>query len=141
MFPDVHITHDNPSMILQLLRDYAAGWAHGRTVVDVRIGLCYTAVLLDDNSAGVAYTFKESLPAGCDIFPGSRPVAGKPVSEILGYLTSPDLLQRAVGLATANALINHSRKELVAGDILEALACGADDRWEWSAISLPSCRC
>jgi uncharacterized protein len=115
-------------MILQLLREYAEGRAHGRTVADVRIGLCYTAVLLDDGSAGVAYTFKEYLPAGCDVFQGSRPVAGKPASETLGYLASPDLLQRAVGLATANALINHSRKELVAGDILEALACGAEDR-------------
>jgi hypothetical protein len=115
-------------MFLQLLKEYAAGRAQGRTVADVRIGLCYTAVLLDNGAAGVAYTFKESLTAGCDVFQGNRPVAGKPASETLGYLASPDLLQRAVGLATANALINHSRKELVAGDVLEALTCGADDR-------------
>jgi uncharacterized protein (DUF4213/DUF364 family) len=115
-------------MILQHIREYSAGRALGRTVADVRIGLCYTAVLLDDGSAGVAYTFKESLPAGCDVFQGNRPVAGKPASEALGYLASPDILQRAVGLATANALINHSREELIAGDVLEALACGADDR-------------
>ena len=115
-------------MILQQLREYAAGPAHDRAVADVRIGLCYTAVLLDDGSAGVAYTFKECLPPGCDVFQGKRPVAGKTASETLAYLSSPDLLERAVGLATANALINHSRKELVAGDILDVLACGADDR-------------
>jgi uncharacterized protein (DUF4213/DUF364 family) len=115
-------------MILQQLREYAAGLAHDRAVADVRIGLCYTAVLLDDGSAGVAYTFKECLPPGCDVFQGKRPVAGKTASETLAYLSSPDLLERAVGLATANALINHSREELVAGDILDVLACGADDR-------------
>ena len=115
-------------MLLQLLREYASDRAHGLIVADVRIGLCYTAVLLDDGSAGVAYTFKEHLPAGCDVFQGSRPVAGKPASEALAYLTSPDLLQRAVGLATANALINHGREELIAGDILDVLACGTDDR-------------
>jgi uncharacterized protein len=115
-------------MILQQIREYAAGRALGRTVADVRIGLCYTAVLLDDGSAGVAYTFKEHLPAGCDVFQGKRPVAGKPASETLAYLASPDLLQRAVGLATANALINHGHEELIAGDILEVLACGLDDR-------------
>jgi uncharacterized protein (DUF4213/DUF364 family) len=115
-------------MFLQLIREYALDRSYGRIVTDVRIGLCYTAVLLDDGAAGVAYTFKEYLPAGCDVFQGKRPVAGKPASETLGYLASPDLLQRAVSLATANALINYSRKELVAGDVLEALTCGADDR-------------
>ena len=115
-------------MILQQLREHAAGRAHDRTVADVRIGLCYTAVLLDDNSAGVAYTFKECLPPGCDVFQGKRPVAGKQASETLDYLLSPDLLERAVGLATANALINHSSSGLIEGDILDALACNADDR-------------
>ena len=123
-----HTADSIQPMILQQLREYAAGLAHDRTVADVRIGLCYTAVLLDDGSAGVAYTFKECLPPGCDIFQGKRPVAGKTASETLAYLSSPDLLERAVGLATANALINHSREELVAGDILDVLACGADDR-------------
>ena len=115
-------------MILQQLREYAAGPAHDRIVADVRIGLCYTAVLLDDGSAGVAYTFKEYLPPGCDVFQGKRPVAGKTASATLAYLASPDLLERAVGLATANALINRNREELLAGDILDVLACGTDDR-------------
>jgi len=123
-----HTADSNQPMILQQLREYAAGLAHDRTVADVRIGLCYTAVLLDDGSAGVAYTFKECLPPGCDVFQGKRPIAGKTASETLAYLSSPDLLERAVGLATANALINHSHEELVAGDILDVLACGADDR-------------
>jgi uncharacterized protein (DUF4213/DUF364 family) len=126
--PEQHTADSNQPMILQQLREYAAGLAHDRTVADVRIGLCYTAVLLDDGSAGVAYTFKECLPPGCDVFQGKRPVAGKTASETLAYLSSLDLLERAVGLATANALINRNRKELLAGDILEVLACGADDR-------------
>ena len=54
-------------MILQHLREYAQERAQEKVVADVRIGLCYTAVLLDDGSAGVAYTFKEALPPGCDV--------------------------------------------------------------------------
>ena len=128
-------------MILQQLREYAAGPAHDRTVADVRIGLCYTAVLLDDGSAGVAYTFKEYLPPGCDVFQGKRPVAGKTASETLAYLASPDLLERAVGLATANALINHSREELSREIFLTCWPAARMTGWAWSAISRRSCRC
>jgi uncharacterized protein (DUF4213/DUF364 family) len=115
-------------MILQHLREYAQARAQEKVVADVRIGLCYTAVLLDDGSAGVAYTFKEALPPGCDVFQGKRPIAGKRASETLSYLSSTDLLERAVGIATANALINTEQKALVEGDILAVLDCRQDDR-------------
>ncbi len=115
-------------MLLQHLREYAQARAHEQMVADVRIGLCYTAVLLDDGSAGVAYTFKEALPPGCDVFQGKRPIAGKPASETLSCLSSTDLLERAVGIATANALINTQQKALVEGDILKVLDCRQGDR-------------
>jgi hypothetical protein len=115
-------------MILQHLREFAQERAQEKVVADVRIGLCYTAVLLDDGSAGVAYTFKEALPPGCDVFQGKRPVAGKLASETLSYLSSTDLLERAVGIATANALINTEQKALVEGDILAVLDFRQDDR-------------
>jgi uncharacterized protein (DUF4213/DUF364 family) len=115
-------------MLLQHLREYAQARAQEKVVADVRIGLCYTAVLLDDGSAGVAYTFKEALPPGCDVFQGKRPIAGKPASEALSYLSSTDLLERALGIATANALINTKQKSLVEGDILAVLDCRQGDR-------------
>ena len=37
-------------------------------VVDVRIGLRYTAVLLEDDRIGLAYTFREEAQSGCSVF-------------------------------------------------------------------------
>lgn len=58
-------------MILQkAIQNAATTMAAGARVVDVRIGLGYTAVLLDEGRAGVAYTFLNvdkinlALPAG-----------------------------------------------------------------------------
>ncbi len=115
-------------MILRQLKEYAESKAGNTIVTDVRIGLCYTAVLLSDSSAGVAYTFKEKVPPGCDVFQGKRPLARTKAAETLQYLESSDVLARAVGLATANALINQKRKDLVEGDISEVLSLDKEDR-------------
>ncbi len=115
-------------MLLQHLVEYAQQRAGKRVVTDVRIGLCYTAVLLDDGSAGVAYTFKESVPQGCDVFQGVRPISGRPASETLAYLSSSGVLERAVGIATANAVINKPYEAFIPGDILQVLNLQKDDR-------------
>jgi hypothetical protein len=114
-------------MILRQLKEYAESKAGDTIVTDVRIGLCYTAALLNDGSAGVAYTFKEKVPSGCDVFQGKRPLAGKKTSEILPYLESSDVLERAVGLAAANAIINSKQQGLVGGDIAEVLTLNKAD--------------
>ncbi len=115
-------------MFLQHLAEYARQRAGNRVVADVRIGLCYTAALLDDGSAGVAYTFKESVPHGCDVFQGVRPISGKSAFETFVYLSSPNVLERAVGIAAANAVINKPHEALIAGDILEVLNLQTHDR-------------
>lgn len=51
--------------LLDDLRDHVWDEASQPLVSDVRIGLGYTAVALDDGGAGVAYTFKDDLAAGC----------------------------------------------------------------------------
>jgi len=114
-------------MILNSLKQYAQEKAAGLIVTDVRIGMCYTAVLLDNGSAGVAYTFRKEVPPGCACFQTGDRLAGQPVSDILEYATSENLLERTLGIAAANALINYSRAELVAGDTLELVAPGEDD--------------
>ena len=75
-------------------------------ITDVRIGLGYTAVQLSKGSVGLAYTFRDKTAQGCPVFPGTRPIAGRSLREVLGFLTSDDLLERTVGLAAANALFN-----------------------------------
>jgi uncharacterized protein (DUF4213/DUF364 family) len=94
---------------------------------DVRIGLGYTAVRLADGRTGVAFTFRDEVPAGCAAFAGLRPLAGRPAAELLALLGSADPLEAAVGLACANALANVDAADLRAGDVLERLAIGPRD--------------
>lgn len=115
--------------LVGLLREHVQKKALERTVIDVRIGLCYTAVLLDSGSAGVAFTFRREVPSGCcDCFKGGRPLVGKKASDIIAHITSPDLLERTVGIAVANALINENDERFIEGDTLELLAPDSDDR-------------
>jgi uncharacterized protein len=94
---------------------------------DVRIGLGYTAVLLEDGAAGVAYTFRDEPSRGCSVFQGERPLAGKSAYDLLTYLDSDDRVEAAVGLATANALANRSKPELAYGDLLSNIEIKPDD--------------
>ncbi|MCK4305471.1 MAG: DUF364 domain-containing protein, partial [Candidatus Eisenbacteria sp.] len=93
----------------------------------VRIGLGYTAVLLEDNRAGVAFTFRQEVGGGCSVFHGLRPLSARPASDLLHLLESTDLIEAAVGLACANALVNQQNEKLQDGDILERLELKSDD--------------
>jgi uncharacterized protein (DUF4213/DUF364 family) len=90
-------------------------------VADVRIGLGYTAVMLADDRVGVAYTFREEAKDCCTIFDALRPLVGKPASDVLQLLWSPDPIAAGVGLACANALVNRDEDRFMGGDILDHL--------------------
>ena len=102
--------------------------AKAREVSEVRIGLGYTAVMLDSGSVGLAYTFRADAPGGCTVFRGKRPLAGSPASDLLEYFGSGDKIEVSVALATANALVSGSRQEQLTGDILEHLKLSPEDR-------------
>jgi uncharacterized protein len=93
----------------------------GHVVRDVRIGLGYTAVQLDNCRTGVAYTLGKELFGGCTAFSGKRPIAGSPAVEALRYLDSEGLVESAVGLATANAIANAVPSQGVTGDVLKSV--------------------
>jgi uncharacterized protein (DUF4213/DUF364 family) len=97
-------------------------------VAEVRIGLGYTAVLLEDQRFGLAYTFRDLAQGGCAVFHGALPLRGRPVAELLGLLESRDAIEAGVGLACANALVNQDQESYLTGDVLEHLAVRPDDR-------------
>lgn len=115
-------------MIAEEIRRAIDPAAEGKTVADVRIGLGYTAVALDDGAVGVAYTFRGDGHGGCSVFAGSRPIAGRPAQEVLKYLGSADPLECSVGLAAANACMNRTSPEQSEGDILDLLPVRVQDR-------------
>ena len=101
--------------------------ARGMGIKDVRIGLGYTAVLLENDQAGVALTFREGMKRGCNVFEGLHPLAGREASELLGFLDSRDKIEMAVAMATVNALANTMRESFWGGDILGYLNVGGEE--------------
>jgi len=100
----------------------------GHVVRDVRIGLGYTAVQLDDGCTGAAYTLGSGSFRGCSAFMGKRPLSGRPSVDLLRYLGSDNLVESALGLATANAIANGPKPRCVTGDVLEAVELLPTDR-------------
>ena len=86
------------------------------TVERICIGLTYTAIQLSNGNTGVAYTFLENLPRGNLCLPGDAFLTGKRADELLKMLTSPVQLERALGLATANALAGKFAADFTGGD-------------------------
>ncbi len=122
-------------MLLETLKTAALEKAGNIHVTDVRIGLGYTAVMLDTGSVGLAYTFRDKAESGCSVFQGKRPLAGSPVRDVLQYIGSDGLLERTLGLAAANALFNTddaagsmSGWQCSEGDLLDVLSLTKNDR-------------
>jgi uncharacterized protein (DUF4213/DUF364 family) len=117
------------AVIVERIEHILEAEAKSTRIADVRMGLGYTAVLTESGSAGVAYTPREELGRGCSVFPGRQPLAGRMSVELLTYLRSSSALERAVGLATANALIRMREVESTCeGDVLDVLALKPGDR-------------
>jgi uncharacterized protein len=85
--------------------DLLSPQAEHSIVKDVRIGLGYTAVQLDSGHAGVAWTPEEPA-SSCTHFAAAGTLAGSPALKLLALLANESSgLARAIGLATANALL------------------------------------
>jgi uncharacterized protein len=109
--------------ILHFLKD--RNWEE--PVREVRIGLGYTAVQLESDNTGLAYTFRQDLPPGCSVFSGLRPLAGRKIGELFPLLCSEEKLEASVGLASVNALVNHQVPGALAGDVLDFVSIQPQD--------------
>lgn len=96
-------------------------------VADVRIGLGYTAVCLENRQAGLAWTPPRTVGC-CTHLPLAGTLAGRPASELLQMLASEQPLQRTLGLATANALLAAGPlPETSREEVLDGLKITAED--------------
>lgn len=91
-------------MLLDEICDLLLPSAEGCGVADVRIGLGYTAVCLDDGNCGLAYTFRDDIPEGCSVIRSAGTLAGRRAAELAVWARSADPLAASIGLATLNAL-------------------------------------
>ena len=80
--------------------------AKNHKVADLRIGLGYVGVKLDNDATGIAAVLFDALPHGCTVMPAAGSFAGSPVTDLLKFLVDgKNPLEIAIGLACANALI------------------------------------
>lgn len=99
-------------------------------VEDVRIGLAYTGVLLSGNYGGIACTPIYEF-SGCPALGFTEILKGRNADQVLELASSKNLLEAAVGIATANALsqmlqnLEPEKFRVSSEDILE-LICPED---------------
>jgi hypothetical protein len=108
------------TMLLDDVCDQLLPLAAARSVTDVRVGLGYTAVQLDDGRCGLAYTFRHATGGGCCVVKKAGTLCGQSASELAQSAHSQDSIVAALGLATLNALTPSGLPS--AGDILDLLA-------------------
>lgn len=113
-------------MLADELLGYGLKAADGQKVADVRIGLGYTAVRLEDGGCGLAYTLHEKEYESCCVVPEAGRLAGRSAAELIPWMKSLDVTACAVGLATLNALIPPPA-EAVESDILDLIFVGPED--------------
>jgi len=83
----------------ELFREKAAGMK----VASITIGLGYTAIVLEDDSIGLSYTWMDGKTS-CSLMKDPENYEGKKALPLLEKLFSDDLLNRSVAVATVNAL-------------------------------------
>ena len=110
------------------IKKEAIGHTGNVKVADVRIGLGYTSVSLEDGRIGVACTLRAEISGSCTVFKGIRPLVGRHSSELIEMFDSVDLIESAVALATVNAVYSRMDREFLQGDILEHLGLLPDDK-------------
>ena len=111
----------------EILRELALARANDLLVKDVRIGLRYTAVMLEDGSTGVAYNFSKRVTRGCPALDSMLPLASKKARGLITLIDSGHEIESSLAIATANALLNKPEREYLDGDILRHLALRPDD--------------
>lgn len=113
-------------MIVDDLLNSVKGVLNEREVADVRIGLSYTGVLLDNGSLGLAYSFREEATQCCEVVDSAGELEGD-AFELARLALSPRAVDSSVGVATINAAINQG-VEGEEGSLLEFLDIDNGDK-------------
>ncbi len=114
-------------MIVDELIGRALSMAHSKRVKDIRAGLGYTGVLLEDGGCGLAYTFRNELGSCCGILDAAGSLIGRKADEIIPWVKANNRLKAAVGLAAINAVINDPGKNWPMGNVLDAFTLEETD--------------
>ena len=113
-------------MLSDEILEQLSGFAAGHYAVDIRIGLGYTAVLLENGRCGLAFTLHEEEYESCCVVAEAGTLTGRSVLELAEYIKSPDSTACAIGLAAINAAVDPPA-DAVESDILDLLPLRPED--------------
>jgi uncharacterized protein (DUF4213/DUF364 family) len=108
-------------MIVQRLIDVVKKDASLRKLAKVMIGIGYTAVLLDDGSCGVSFTFRNELGPECGLIDEAGELTGRNCGEIIDWAMDMNLAKCAVGLACINAVLQQYLEGFSTGNALDEI--------------------
>ncbi|MEL7563777.1 MAG: DUF364 domain-containing protein [Dehalobacterium sp.] len=114
-------------MIVDELIEQAFAMAQSKKVKDVRVGLGYTCVMLENDACGLAYTFRNELGSCCGLLDIAGSFIGMNADEIIPWAKESDRLKALIGLATINAVINDPGKSWNTGNVLNAFTLHESD--------------
>lgn len=114
-------------MLVDELIEQALATVGNKKVKDVRAGLGYTCVMLEDNSCGLAYTFRNELGECCSILSEAGNLIGKDGADIILWAKSKNRLRAAIGLAAMNAVFNDPKTVWDTGNVISAFDVGPSD--------------
>jgi hypothetical protein len=100
-------------------------------IVGACVSLCYTGVMLDSGHVGLCYTPIEDITR--NQLAGRRNLHGSRASEVLQTANSFNMIERAAGIATLNALSQYlmereGYKREIGADIFDAIEVEKEDR-------------
>jgi uncharacterized protein len=95
-------------MIIDKLIEESKEDLASRKIKDVRIGLGYTAVMLDDGACGLAGTLTDGTNACCTYLEDAGELIGKQAIKVAEYATIPNPVAASLGVATLNASLNRT---------------------------------
>lgn len=107
--------------IAQSLIGFALPLAEQATVKDLRLGLGYSCIEFSDGRSGVAWTPDNRQSGSCTHLRQAGNLLGLKASETLSWLDSENLLERAIGLATFNALNSKVKRNLLSEEATSLL--------------------
>ena len=108
--------------------EYLSGRGGDLLVKEVRVGLSYLGVKLEGNRMGLAAVLNHELTPGCSVIDEAGKLVGSKASDFLRRLVDGrNPLEKALGLATANAII-HPEPTEDDKNTLELINLGAEDR-------------
>jgi len=113
--------------IAEKLIEFAKPLCGDLTITDVRLGLGYSCVELDDGSTGVAWTPDRRQSGSCTHLSHAGSLLGLAAKESLSWLNSDTMLERAVGLATFNAVNSKVSRNLLDEEAVSLLKLQAGE--------------